>query len=193
MDIRELVRLARAGESNSTIARVLGVNRRTVIRYRGWAGEQGLLSGEVPEPAALQRLLATTLPAVQPPQQVSSVARYREEIAQLRGRGMEVAAIRSRLEERHGHHISYGAVWRLVRRLAAPTPEAVVRVEVPPGSEGQVDFGYAGKLLDPRTGAARASWLFVLVLSWSRHLYAELVFDQRVETWLLCPGAAGAG
>jgi hypothetical protein len=25
-----------------------------------------------------------------------------------------------------------------------------------------------------------------MVLSWSRHLYAELVFDQRVETWLLC-------
>jgi len=24
------------------------------------------------------------------------------------------------------------------------------------------------------------------VLAWSRHTYAEIVFDQRVETWLLC-------
>ena len=28
--------------------------------------------------------------------------------------------------------------------------------------------------------------MFVLVLAWSRHSYAEVVFDQRVETWLLC-------
>ena len=39
MDIKELIRLARAGESNCTIARVLGINRRTVIRYRSWASE----------------------------------------------------------------------------------------------------------------------------------------------------------
>jgi len=30
------------------------------------------------------------------------------------------------------------------------------------------------------------------VLSWSRHLYAELVFDQRIETWLLCHAHAFA-
>jgi transposase len=61
-----------------------------------------------------------------------------------------------------------------------------VRVEVPPGSEAQVDFGYAGRHIDPATGLLRKSWVFVLVLSFSRHLYAEVVFDQRVETWLLC-------
>jgi transposase len=186
MEIHELVRLARAGESSASIARVLGLNRRTVIRYRGWATEHGLLTGELPEPAGLHQLLATTLPPVPPPQQISSVASYRGEIAQMRDRGMEIAAIRSRLEERHGHPVSYSAVWRLVQQLEPPTPEAVVRVEVRPGSEGQVDFGYAGITIDPRTGAERRTWLFVLVLSWSRHLYAELVFDQRVETWLLC-------
>jgi hypothetical protein len=61
-----------------------------------------------------------------------------------------------------------------------------VRVEVAPGAEAQVDFGYAGAALDPATGAARRAWVFVMVLSWSRHLYAEAVFDQRLETWLLC-------
>jgi hypothetical protein len=70
--------------------------------------------------------------------------------------------------------------------------EPVVRIEVPPGSEGQVDFGYAGLTIDPRTGAGRKTWVFVLVLSWSRHLYAELVFDQRIETWLLCHAHAFA-
>jgi transposase len=186
MDISEIIRLLRAGESDRTIARVLGYNRRTVVRYRQWATEHGLVSGEPLAAAALQQLLATTLPSPLPPQQTSSVAQYRDEITQMRGRGMEIAAIRSRLEERHGGAISYSAVWRLVKHLEPTTPEAVVRIEVPPGSEGQVDFGYAGRMIDPVTGAERKAWVFVLILSWSRHLYAELVFDQRVETWLLC-------
>jgi transposase len=186
MDINELLRLVRAGENTSAIARLLGLNWRTVRRYRSWADEQGLLVGELPDPATLHQLIATTVPSVQPPQQISSVAPYRAEIAAMRDRGMEIAAIRSRLEERHGQRVSYSAVWRLVQQLEPSTPEAVVRVEVAPGSEGQVDFGYAGLTIDPMTGAERRTWLFVLVLSWSRHLYAELVFDQRVETWLLC-------
>ena len=39
---------------------------------------------------------------------------------------------------------------------------------------------------DDRTGEARKAWVFTLVLAWSRHQYAEVVFDQKVPTWLLC-------
>ncbi len=49
------------------------------------------------EPAALQRLITTTLPPTLPPQQTSTVAGYGGEIAGMRERGMEIAAIRSRL------------------------------------------------------------------------------------------------
>jgi transposase len=186
VEILEILRLARASESNSTIAQVVGCNRRTVIKYRQWATEQGLLTGPLPTAGALQRLLATTLPTALPPQQRSSLAPYREEIRTLREQGVEFAALRARLEERHGHAVSYNAVRRLAAHLSPPERPAFVRVEVAPGSEAQVDFGYAGLTLDPATGKARKSWVFVLVLSWSRHLYAEVVFDQRVETWLLC-------
>ena len=135
---------------------------------------------------ALQRLLTTTLPSALPPQQRSSLAPYREEIRTLREQGVEFAAIRARLEERHGHPVSYNAVRRLAAHLTPPARPVFVRVEVAPGSEAQVDFGYAGLAVDPASGQPRKSWVFVLVLSWSRHLYAEVVFDQRVETWLLC-------
>ncbi len=185
MDINELVRLLRAGESDRMIARVLGHNRRTVVRYRDWARERGLLEGESPTPAALHRLLDETLPVQLPPQQTSTVAVYAGEIAELRSRGVEVAAIRARLEERHGHPVSYSAVWRLVQRLEPRETEPVVRVETPPGGEAQVDFGYAGITTDG-SGRERKTWVFVMVLGYSRHMYAEFVFDQRVETWLLC-------
>ncbi len=185
MDIVEVVRVLRAGASDRTLTHLLGHNRRTIAKYRAWAEQQGLLTGPLPSAGELQQLLAQTLPRTRPPQQTSTLAPYQEEIAALRTQGVEMAAIRGRLEERHGPPISYSAVRRLVQRLEPRQPQAVVRVEVPPGSEAQVDFGYAGLTLDPATGRARKSWVFVLVLSWSRHLYAEVVFDQRVETWLL--------
>jgi transposase len=186
MDILEVLRLLRAGESDRAVRDRLGLNRRTVAKYRSWASEQGFMDGALPTPAEVRRRLEATQPVALPPQQTSSVAGYAEEIAAYRARGMEVAAIRGRLEEVHGEPISYSAVWRLVHRQEPATPEAVVRVEVAPGSQAQVDFGYAGYTIDPASGKARKTWVFVMVLSWSRHCYAELVFDQRVETWLLC-------
>jgi transposase len=186
MDVHELLRLLRAGESERSIRQLLGYNRRTIRRYQAWAKGQGLLAGPLPDAATLQQRLSETLPPAPPPQQTSTVAAFRDEIAALRRHGLEVAAIRARLAERHGEPISYSAVWRLVRQLEPQTPATFVRVEVPPGSEAQVDFGDAGLFLDPATGQSRKVWVFVMVLSHSRHLYAELVFDQRVETWLLC-------
>jgi transposase len=154
----------------------------------------------LPTAVQLQALHAATLPALPPPQQRSSVEAYRDEIAARRARGLEAAAIRVRLEERHSHPVSYSAVWRLLQRLRATEGAtarergqgAVVRVEVPPGSEAQVDFGYAGLSVDPQSGAVRKTWVFVMVLACSRHLYAELVFDQRLATWLLCHAHAFA-
>ena len=185
MDIMELVRLLRTGASDRTLTHLRGHNRRTVAKYRQWAQEQGVLSGPPLDGQTLHALLARTLPVPTPPQQTSTLAPYRDEVAAYRARGMEMAAIRGRLEEQHGHPVSYAAVRRLVQTLEPARVDAVVRVEVAPGSEAQVDFGYAGLTLDPQTGQPRKTWVFVLLLSWSRHLYAELVYDQSVETWLL--------
>ena len=44
MDVMELVRLLRMGESDRSIAGSLGHTRRSIARYRAWAQEQGLLT-----------------------------------------------------------------------------------------------------------------------------------------------------
>lgn len=186
MEIMEVLRLLRMGESDRSAAACLGHTRRTVAKYRAWAAEHGLLAGPLPAAADVHRLAGRTLPEAAPPQQTSSVGAYRAEILEYRARGMEVAAIRARLEEVHGRPVSYMAVWRLLQRAAPSAPEVFARVETPPGSQAQVDFGYAGLTVDPATGKARKTWALVLVLAWSRQMYAELVFDQRIATWLLC-------
>jgi hypothetical protein len=75
-------------------------------------------------------------------------------------------------------------VWRFARRLEPVQAEATVRVERAPGEEGQVDFGYAGKMVERASGKLRKVWAFVMTLSYSRHQYVEFVFDQKVGTWL---------
>jgi hypothetical protein len=75
-------------------------------------------------------------------------------------------------------------VYRFVRTIKPKTPDVTVRVERKPGEEGQVDFGYAGRMIDAESGKLRKTWVFVMTLSWSRHQYVEFVWDQKVETWL---------
>jgi hypothetical protein len=59
-----------------------------------------------------------------------------------------------------------------------------VRVHTAPGEEAQVDFGNVGQLYDPASGQVRNAYVFVATLCYSRHQYAELVFDQKIATWI---------
>ncbi|WP_172450860.1 IS21 family transposase [Candidatus Chloroploca asiatica] len=184
MDVRELLRHLRSISSDRAVARTLGLHRKTVLRYRIWARQQDLLS-DTPLPALdeLQDLVQRTLTSPPPPQTVSSVEPHRDLVVDLRARKVEVAAIHQRLTER-GFTGSYDAVYRFVRQLEPRTPEATVRVERAPGEEAQVDFGAAGKLIDPVTGLLRTAWAFVMTLAFSRHQYVEFVFDQTIATWI---------
>jgi transposase len=86
----------------------------------------------------------------------------------LRARGFEGSAVQLR---------------RYVRKVRpAVGAEAFLRLETLPGEEGQVDWGNFGHV---RAGAAtRTLSCFVLVLSWSRGMYARFGFDQTLESFL---------
>lgn len=85
---------------------------------------------------------------------------------------------------------SVSAVKRFTARIrheqGIKPEDVVIPVETDPGEVAQVDFGYVGKVYDPEGGVRRKAWVFVMTLGFSRRLYARLVFDQRVETWLEC-------
>ncbi|MEM7677122.1 MAG: IS21 family transposase [Myxococcota bacterium] len=66
----------------------------------------------------------------------------------------------------------------LVRPI--PKSEAFVRIERLPGEQAQVDWGHVGKL--KVRGGERALWVFVMVLAYSRAIFAELVFDLTVHS-----------
>ncbi len=184
MDIREIIRHIREGRSDRQIGKDLGVDRRTVKRYRQWAQEQSLLTGDLPDHETLLKTLDVTLPEKVPPQNSSKAAPYRSYIVELLKEKVQVTAIFDRLKEQ-GYRGSYASVLRLARRLEPKETETFVRKECQPGEEAEIDFGYVGMLQDAE-GNLRKTYAFVMVLGWSRYAYVEFVFDQKVATWLHC-------
>jgi len=148
-----------------------------------------LADGPLPDPATLARLLKPA-PTERPAHEQSRVEPLRERVLALHERGVEGQAIWQLLVEEHGFTGSYSSVKRFLRRLTPGPSRATLRLEVPPGDEAQVDFGFAGQFLDPESGRVRRAWVFVMTLSCSRHQYAELVFDQTIATWLRLHRAA---
>jgi len=186
LDVRELVRRLRAGQTDRAIARDLTIARKTVAKYRQLAQAEGLLSGPLVDLAALDRLLEKSLPAPTLPRQEYKAAPFEAVIKGLREQGVESRAIFERLRDERGFTGSYSALHRYVRFLEGDQREAFVRIEVEPGEEAQVDFGFAGRMFDLKTQKLRKAWAFVMTLSHSRHQYATFVFDQSVSTWLRC-------
>ena len=122
-----------------------------------------------------------------PAQNTSSVKPLHAVIAAMVAREMEAAVIHQRVTQPpHNFTGSYHAIYRYIRQHFKPKQDACIRIETQPGKEGQVDFGYAGLMWDPVTQRLRKTWVFVMTLSWSRHQFVVHVFDQRIETWLMC-------
>jgi len=63
-----------------------------------------------------------------------------------------------------------------------PKSEAFLRLSPLIGEQGQVDWAHVGNIAVP--GGSRALWLFVMVLAWSRTLWAEFVLDLSVWSLL---------
>lgn len=181
--LRDLIYRLRSGDSERRIAQDLGVSRPTVHKYKLWAEAEGYLDPRHPLPE-LAELLAALGPAPRPPQMTSTLAPYQSVIEQLLDQKVELTAIWQRLKDNHSYQGSYSAVRRFVQHLRPSQPEVFVRLQSAPGEELQVDFGSVGLLFDPVSGRLRPAYVFVATLSYSRHQYAELVFDQKIPTWL---------
>jgi transposase len=185
LDVREIVRRLKLGQSERVIAQELLASRNSIGKYKKLAIQEGWLDrADLPSPGEIEMRIAAQQPNAIVFGPRSTVEPYREKVAKLYQAGVEIMAIWGLLKEQNQFTGSYEAVKRFVRRLPQPPPEAFVRVETDPGEEAQVDFGYAGMMFDPKTGRLRKAWVFVMTLSWSRHQYAEIVFDQKVETWI---------
>jgi transposase len=183
-DVIEVLHRLRQGEPVQAIQRDTGHARKTIRKYREIADSHGLLDKEKPLPDA-QAFASLITKSPRFPQCISTVEPYRKIVQDYLDRNVNMKLILRKLREDHGYTGSYSSVVRYCVRLRPSEPEAYCRIETLPGEEVQVDFGSVGKCRDI-SGRLRKVWVFVMTLSWSRHQYAEVVFDQKMSTWLQC-------
>lgn len=197
--LQELVRLHRLGIGCREVARRLRMSTRTENKYRSALREAGLLEGdadELPELALLKRAVEQHMPRPETPeQQRSSIERFAPIIEGKLKSGAGPKAIYDYLRnDVEGFDGSYDAVKRLCRRLGKQQPPRPEDIVIPvlhkPGEVGQVDFGYLGKLIDPATGKRRKAYVFVMVLGFSRMMFARIVFEQSSRVFLALHVAA---
>lgn len=78
-----------------------------------------------------------------------------------------------------------GSIWpirRFVARMRPSRHEAFLRLSVLPGEQAQVDWASFGSIVVGR--AKRGLSCFLMVLSWSRALFARFYLDQTTESFM---------
>ena len=179
-----LVRM-RLGESDRAISQAGLMGRKKAGELRDIACRQGWMevSNPLPDDAALAEVL--TDGSVRP-QPISLVLPYQEEVTRWWRQGIQGTTIHQAMIRKYGFSGSYSSVRRFLQGLDQAHPQVTTVLDFDPGDVAQVDFGAGPRIEDVLTGEVFPTWSFVMVLAWSRHLYAEFVPDQKVSTWLLC-------
>lgn len=108
---------------------------------------------------------------------------YQEKIEQLLEHDISKLRVFEELQKA-GYKGSYQSLTNYTRGLAN-AGKICVRFHTLPGVEAQVDFGEVGRLPDPK-GSLRKAYAFNMRLSYSRLDYYEIVFNQKVDTFIKC-------
>lgn len=159
-----ILTLHKQGISQRKIARTTNTHRKTVRKI---IERYGL--SKIETPVAYNR--------------ASSVDSWHEEIISLLSEKLSTVRIFEKLQEK-GYNSSYSSLSRYVRKHNIKK-NTCVRFHTEAGEEAQVDFGDIGKKFDTN-GKFKKAYVFNMRLSYSRLDYYEVVFDQKVETWIQC-------
>ena len=188
MDIWDVIRRWHNRHSISQIAQALGYDRKTVRTYIRLAMDVGLSLTE-PLPAkegVLERLREPRAALGRTPHAQTILEQYLPEIVQLVNDpeiALKPKTAFAVIAERHAllGKVSYPTFKRFVRthKIALRPDQATCRLEVPAGSEVQLDYAQVCLWPDPGTGKRRRLYVFIGTLSHSRLKYVELTFSQN--------------
>lgn len=181
---RQIIIRLRLGDSVRNIARTGIADRKTIRRIRLLVQAYGWLNVETQLPD--DNVLYQMLDQKQARNQLQKIIPYQTQVESWYQQGIQASTIHAALQRRNGYTGSYSTVQRFIKSLKIQQREITTILEYKPGECAQIDFGAGPKLIDETTGEIVKTWIFVMVLSWSRHMYAEIVLNQTVETWLSC-------
>ncbi|MDI6753048.1 MAG: DDE-type integrase/transposase/recombinase [Thermodesulfobacteriota bacterium] len=182
---RQVIHRMRMGESDRAIAKTKLMGRLKCGHVRAVAEKSGWL-GDVPLPDDDELAAAFETEQIPNPTRQSLRRPYEQQIQQWTEEGVCWSTIHEALVNQFGFGGSYSSVRRLAQKLKKQHPHATCILDFAPGEAAQVDFGKGPTITDAFTGEVILTWIFVMTLCFSRHMYAEIVPNQKVETWLAC-------
>lgn len=187
-EVREVLRLWAAGYGLRGIARLVGLDRKSVRRVIAAAEAAGVCrdgAGEIAE-EALGEVVLRLRPGKPPGERGESwraLAARREVIARAIEDGLQLTTICSKLRREFGLAVPYRTLHRFcVSELGWRRPRATVRLaDCAPGEECQVDFGRMGIIEDPSSARRRVVHALVFTAVYSRHMFIWFTHRQTLE------------
>lgn len=155
--------LFKKGYNKSQIAEILKIDRKTVRNVLNKIEEKGVIGRK---------------------QTTSILDPYKEYINIQASKDLSAMRIFQDLQREFGYTGSYDTVKKYISNIKEVTKKPYMVLNTLPGEEVQVDFGYIGTL--KVNGKLKKAWVFVMVLSYSRYMYIEIVLNQSVKTFIDC-------
>jgi len=157
-----ILTLHQRGTSQRQIAKMTRTDRKTVRRIVAKYENHN-----IQEPTTYQR--------------ISKVSAFHIQIINLLEHKLSAIRIYEEIQK-IGFAGSYSALNRYIKKHNIKQ-NTCIRFHTLPGEEAQVDFGDIGMRYDDQM-CLRKAYIFNMRLSYSRYDYYEIVFDQKVETWV---------
>ena len=176
-----ILTLLAAGRSQREIARITGVDRKTVriwaLRITGVDSiSPGVATGSAPH-----------IPPPRPPAPTfispSACEPHRTFITEQLHLRRNYTAIYQDLVDRFSFAASYNSVKRFAGTVVAKEPEQFDRLEFAPGEEVQVDYGEGALTRVAGTERYRRPRLFVMTMRYSRRSFRRVVWESSQQTW----------
>jgi transposase len=164
--------LVAAGRSEREIARITGIDRKSIRGYQerfatAQANFLTVTPGSGPQIPPPRPPADSTYP--------SSVCMPYQDFVQAQVQlHRNATAIYQDLVDQYGFTASYESVKRFVRRLRHHTPTQFDRLEFLPGEEAQVHYGEGAPTRVTRTDRYRKPRLFVMTLRYSRRSFRRV-------------------
>lgn len=153
---KQILELHGQGMSDRMIAKIVGRNRRTVVRI--------IKRGEAVQPN------------IENPEWAKSVDWEKVRLEVARGTQMNILA-----REHAGEKISYVQFWRHFNKTYPDLPTATMRLTHKPGEKCFFDYSQGIDVIDKTTGEIKSTQLMCGVLAMSSYTFGEFTWTQKRE------------
>lgn len=187
-ELYEVYRRWRAEHSVSRMAEGIKCDRKTIREYVDKFSQAGLKrEGTVGPKEEVLEVLSQILARTERPTPVrEELEKHEQELREMIQDEKEPLKPKTAYEvikKKYGIQGSYESFKTFVREkdIARANIPRVMRIELPPGKEMQIDYGRVGLHTDPKTKKNRVTWAFCGVLSFCRLPFYQYGYTQKQE------------